>query len=151
MGYRKKLVVDVFALVAYIAASMPFVTGIGLHEWLGLGLIVVLLAHCTSGVGWMLSAVRNPAGDKMLHFALAMLLLLALAATAVSGLMISGAVLPVFGYVAPGFYFWNPLHALAAKVLMALLIVHLVLHARLVHGVVAKWKGSRHGKRSRER
>ena len=33
----------------------------------------------------------------------------------VSGLMVSGTVLPVLGLYAPGYFFWDPLHAIAAK------------------------------------
>ena len=51
-------------------------------------------------------------------------LVLSVVVVALSGLMESGAVLPTFGLYAEGYYFWGPLHATSAKVLLALLIVH---------------------------
>jgi hypothetical protein len=48
----------------------------------------------------------------------------------VSGLMVSRHILPLFGLVAPGYFFWNPLHSISAKVLLALLLVHIVSHWR---------------------
>ena len=39
------LVVDALALVLYIAVSLPAMTGVGAHEWLGLGIGLVLLAR----------------------------------------------------------------------------------------------------------
>ena len=59
----------------------------------------------------------------------------------VSGLMVSGAVLQAFGLYAPGYYFWDPLHAVAAKVLLTLLLVHVVVHARWIVRMVRKGKG----------
>ena len=37
------LVVDALALVLYIVVSLPAMTGVGAHEWLGLGIGLVLL------------------------------------------------------------------------------------------------------------
>ena len=39
------LVVDALALVLYIVVSLPAMTGVGAHEWLGLGIGLVLLVH----------------------------------------------------------------------------------------------------------
>ena len=51
-------------------------------------------------------------------------LVLSVAVVVLSGLMESGTVLPAFGFYAEGYYFWGPLHAASAKVLLALLVVH---------------------------
>ena len=59
-------------------------------------------------------------------------LFVVLALVTISGLGVSGAVLPAFGLYADGYYFWNPLHAAAAKALLALLIVHLAFHMKYV-------------------
>ena len=56
-------------------------------------------------------------------------LLVALAFCVVSGAMVSGTLLPSLGFYATGYYFWGPLHALSAKVLLAALLVHVVLRA----------------------
>ena len=39
----RMLVVDVLALALYIVVSLPALTGVGPHEWLGLGVGLVLL------------------------------------------------------------------------------------------------------------
>ncbi len=56
----------------------------------------------------------------------------------VSGILISGAVLPTLGLHAKGYYFWNPLHAMSAKMLLALLLVHMVVHWKVVLAVVVQ-------------
>lgn len=109
---RKMLAFDVVVLVVYLAAANPAITGIGVHEWLGLGVCLVLDA----------------------------LIAAALAVCAVSGVMVSGAVLPAFGLYAEGYFFWDPLHAASAKVLLALLLVHVVVHWRWLAGFFGKGK-----------
>ena len=65
-------------------------------------------------------------------------------AVTVSGVMVSGAVLPTFGWYAQGYYFWDPLHAVSAKALMALLLVHVVVHGKWIAAWFKKRKGDKH-------
>lgn len=119
------LVVDVLALALYIVVSLPALTGVGPHEWLGLGVGLVLLVHGAQHadfVARLLSGRRSlrAAGRVLLDAAL----VIAVVVVMLSGLMESGAVLLSFGLYAEGYYFWGPLHAASAKVLLALLVVH---------------------------
>lgn len=121
----RALVVDALALALYIVVSLPTLTGVGLHEWLGLGVGLVLLVHGVQHVdfvGRLLSGRRSlrATGRVLLDAAL----VLAVAVVVLSGLMESGAVLLALGLYAEGYYFWGPLHAASAKVLLALLVVH---------------------------
>ena len=126
---RKLLAVDAACLLVYLVAASPALTGIGIHEWLGLGVLVVFFAHAAMHVDWAVEAVRS-----------------AFMTVTVSGIMVSGAVLPALGLYADGYYFWDPLHAIAAKALLALLLVHVVAHWRWLAGFFKNGKGERHGK-----
>lgn len=119
------LVGDALALVLYIVVSLPAMTGVGAHEWLGLGIGLVLLVHGAQHVdfaGHLLTSrgAWRAKGRILLDAAL----VLSVAVVVLSGLMESGTVLPAFGFYAEGYYFWGPLHAASAKVLLALLVVH---------------------------
>lgn len=133
MSNKASLIVDAFALLLLAAASFPALTGNAVHEWASTAAILVLLVHTGIHGSWFASvlkksSVRRPiAGLAMVL--LAVLMFLSLAACAVSGIMESGAVLLAFGLHAKGYYFWGPFHAMAAKALLALLLVHIVLHA----------------------
>ncbi|MEY8460409.1 hypothetical protein AALA69_04690 [Eggerthellaceae bacterium 24-137] len=121
----RMLVVDALALALYIVVSLPALTGVGPHEWLGLGVGLVLLVHGAQHfelVARLLSGHRSlrAIGRVLLDAAL----VIAVAVVVLSGLMESGAVLLSFGLYAEGYYFWGPLHAASAKVLLALLVVH---------------------------
>lgn len=129
---RRNLAVDLVALAVYLVAANPAITGIGLHEWLGLGALLAFLVHAAMHVDWALEALRGslarPSWARTGNLALDLLVVVAFMACAVSGLLVSGAVLPALGLYAEGYYFWDPLHAASAKLLLALLLVHVVVH-----------------------
>ena len=118
------LVADAVLAVLFIACELPGVTGVPAHEWLGIVLAVALLAHAGKRVITTVKNARNAA-----RLVVDVVMLVTLAVCVVSGLIISGSVLPFFGYYATGYYFWSPLHAATATVLLAVLLVHAALNA----------------------
>lgn len=141
---RKALLIDAVALVFYTAASLPSLTSIFVHEWLGIAVFVVLVVHCAQHADWIIetmrSFVKSGSPARKARLALFVGLSLSLTVVMVSGLLISGAVLPAFGVFAGGYYFWNPLHAASAKVFLAFLLVHLVVD---VGRAVRLWRRGR--------
>ncbi len=121
MSKRSRVLLDIAVLAVYAVAASPAITGIPFHEYLGLGAFIVLGAHGAVGADGLVT--RRRPWNTVLNAGL----LLALALTVVSGVMVSGDVLPALGLYATGHHFWDPLHAVAAKVLLALLVVHVVL------------------------
>lgn len=139
MNAKKNLVIDLVALVVYLLVATPALTGVPLHEWLSLGLLVVLFVHVVAHVPWIVDAasgMRQTTGSVRGNLVLDVLILGAFAVVMVSGFGISGEVMRTFGYYAQGYYFWNPLHAVAAKVLLALLLVHVVVHVKWSYQVL---------------
>lgn len=145
MGLRRSLIVDAVALLVYAIAANPAVTGIGVHEWLGLGALVAVVAHAAMHLDYLVETVRHAAhrrGMRLAKTVLDALLVLAFMLCCVSGLMVSGTVLQALGLYAEGYYFWSPLHAASAKLLLALLLVHVAANWKVVaagfRSVVAK-------------
>jgi len=146
MDLRKILFVDAVVLVVYALAANPAVTGVSAHEWLGIGALVVVVAHTAMHFDYLIETVRHAAhrhGMRLAKFMLDAALVVVFMLCCVSGLMVSGAVLPALGLYAEGYYFWDPLHAASAKLLLALLLVHVVANWKLVVAGV-KRKGSDH-------
>ena len=146
---RKSLAVDAACLLAYLVAANPAVTGIGVHEWVGIGVLLAFLVHVAMHVDWVVEAVKSavarPSWVRTGNLVLDALIVVAFMTVTVSGLMVSGAVLAAFGLYADGYYFWDPLHATAAKVLLALLLVHVVAHGKWLVGFFKNRKGERRG------
>lgn len=139
---KRSLVVDAIALVVYLVVANPGITGVPPHEWLGIAVFVVFVAHVAQHGEWVAETVRTafrrPSVGRTGHLVLDALILIAFMVCTVSGLLISGAVLPAFGLFADGYFFWNPLHAASAKVLLALLLIHVVVHWRWIAGIFRK-------------
>ena len=137
---RKKdkinLIMDIICLVVYLVVANPAWTGIGVHEWLSLAVFVVLFVHVLFHMDWVIKTTKlaftKPSWVTTGNWVLNTLLAISLVLCTISGLLISGDVLPAFGMYATGYYFWDPLHAFSAKLLLALIIVHVVIHWRWI-------------------
>lgn len=143
---KKNLAIDAAALALYLVAANPALTGIGVHEWLGLGVLVAFFVHAAVHADWVVEAVRgsfaHPSWARTGNAVLDVLVLVAFMATVVSGVMVSGSVLSALGLYAEGYYFWDPLHAVSAKVLLALLVLHVVAHWKWLASTLKKGKVS---------
>lgn len=146
MDIKRLLAVDVFVLVVYAIAANPLFTGVPMHEWIGLGLFLVFAAHVVMHFDWLAEIFRGISrlrGIRLGKFVVDVLLVIVLAVCVVSGIMVSGTVLRAFGLYATGYYFWDPLHAVSAKMLLALLLVHVVLNWKVIAAVFGKRKADR--------
>ncbi|MDR1014808.1 MAG: DUF4405 domain-containing protein [Coriobacteriales bacterium] len=134
MKLSQSFAVDVIAAVVYLVAANPALTGLAIHEWASLGILVVLIVHVAQHYDWVIDAFkrtrRNPSLATTGNLVLDVVTVVVLMVVTVSGIMISRHILPALGLVAQGYFFWNPLHSLFAKVLLALLMVHVVVHAK---------------------
>jgi len=153
MKVTRIIVVDILAVTFYIIAANPAITGLGIHEWISLGLFLVFLVHGIQHYDWAVEVFKKmksrPAvartdglpsvetgtvksrssAAQTANLILGILLIAVFMVVVVSGIMISRHILPLLGFVAPGYFFWNPLHSLSAKVLLALAVIHVVAHA----------------------
>lgn len=149
---KRNLAIDVAALAVYLVVANPGVTGIGVHEWLGLGVLLAFLVHAAMHVDWVIealgSALSRPSWARTGNLVLDVFVVVAFMTATVSGIMVSGAVLPALGLYAEGYYFWDPLHATAAKILLALLLVHVAVHGEQLAKTFKKGRRARHGGRS---
>jgi hypothetical protein len=142
MKTSTRLIIDLLALAVYLVAANPLITGLAVHEWASLGILVVFLVHAAVNYDAVVQVLRRQASRATVaNFVLDVALLIAFMVVTVSGIMVSRHILPALGLVAPGYFFWNPVHSIAAKLLLALLIVHLVTHFRWFMSVFKRKKG----------
>lgn len=138
------LLIDVIAIVVYVLAANPDLTGVAVHEWLGIVLVAAIIAHCVANytrAADVCAGIRKEASAwRAGAIALDIALLLSFVTVTVSGVFISGAVLPALGLYAPGYYVWNPLHAVSAKIFLVVLILHVLLHAKWIAAMWFKRK-----------
>lgn len=131
---RRVIVADALLLVIYLLAANPAVANLVAHEWIGLVAGCFLVVHGIKAFG------RSGRGHLYpLRVLIDIFMALSLVTCLVSGLAISGAILPLLGFFAPdGFFFWEPLHSASAKFLLGFLLLHGILQIRWLGVFVRK-------------
>ena len=141
---RSNLVIDLIALIVYLLVANPAITGVPLHEWFGLGIFVVFIVHTVQHYDWVIDSFKSIFKRFSLlrhgRLILDILIVISFMICMVSGILISGTVLPEFALYSQGYYFWDPLHAVSAKVLLALLLIHVIINGGIL---IQKWRHDR--------
>ena len=129
---------DAVLLVTYTLAYSVGFTRLPIHEWLGIGLGLALLAHFTLHWEWVIRTTRRLLGrrgrDRAVWLA-SLALLLAMTLCIASGILISQVALPAFGISRPLGGFWYSLHHLTATLTLLLVPVHAALRWRWLASV----------------
>ncbi|RME46745.1 MAG: DUF4405 domain-containing protein [Chloroflexi bacterium] len=133
---RLRLFVDLVFFFGFLLLMQPDLTGISLHEWFSVALLVVMAFHVLFQWDWVMAVTRR-FFHKLIHrsrlnYVLDTLLLMAMSTAFVSGFAISRDVLPFFGIPARRDLFWRALHTLSADITLVIVGVHLALHWRWV-------------------
>lgn len=133
---KQKLWLDL-ALILFVAlVSAPQATGIALHEWLSLIIIVPVLFHLLFNWKWIVTVTRRvfkkTPGQTRFNLFLNWLLFFDMVLVSFSGIVISEAVLPQLGISIPINSYWAGLHDLTGNLFMVLMGIHLAMHWRWI-------------------
>lgn len=135
MTTRTNLVLDIGLTGAFLAISNPPLTGLAVHEWLGLTLAVGMLVHVVFHWNWVAGISGRLFGrlrpGARLDYLVDVVLFVTFIAAVLSGLLTSKHVLPLFGVAAFG-RAWRGIHELTANVAVVAVAVHVGLHWRAV-------------------
>ena len=140
---------DALLLVAYTLAYSLGFTGIATHEWLGIGLGVVLLVHLTLHWDWVIGTTRRllrPGGRERFVYLVNLLLLVSMTLCIASGILISEVALPQLGITPAASSFWREMHGTTATLTLILVPVHVALRWRWIAGMarrLAAWRPGR--------
>lgn len=129
---KTNLIYDIVIFFVFLVSYDPEITGVALHEWMGVAFAGSIIVHLLLHWKWIVQITKRlfsrlPDKTRMNYF-LNLLLLVDVAGITFTGFMISGTVLPVFGMRAPRTEFWLDLHEFFAGAGAALIGSHLALH-----------------------
>lgn len=132
MSAKSRLLLDVGLLGVLIVAYVPSATGVSVHEWLSLAVMVPTLVHLVVNWDWVLRVVGR-ARSRLAATSFANLivdagLFLATVTVMVSGLAISTVVSRTLGTPTTATQLWDSVHLLSADATIALMLVHFALH-----------------------
>ncbi|MBN2840651.1 MAG: DUF4405 domain-containing protein [Coriobacteriia bacterium] len=133
---RTRFILDLSMLLIYVVLMNPLATGVPLHEWLSLGLLVLLVVHLLSewdlSVGILARFFRRLLTLSRLNLVLDALTFVVLASVLLSGLMVSTSIMPMLGIAIPLGPTWKIIHALMADAALIALGLHTGLHWRWI-------------------
>jgi Domain of unknown function (DUF4405) len=140
---------DALLLVAYTLAYSLGFTGIAVHEWLGIGLGLVLLVHLTLHWDWVVRTTKklfSRGGRERFVWLVNLLLLVSMTLCVASGILISEVALPKLGITLPASSFWRQMHDTTATLTLILVPVHAALRWRWIVGVARRFAAWRPGR-----
>jgi hypothetical protein len=134
MSARTRLWLDLGMFAVLLAAYNPELTGLPVHEWLSVAVIVPLLIHLIINWEWTVR-ITTAFLDRLFHTSRLNLivdttLFVSTVAVMLSGLMVSRVALAAFGLAVVPSAAWIALHAVSADMTVVLLIAHFALHAK---------------------
>jgi hypothetical protein len=117
---------DATMLTLFIILVSWRLTGVSLHEWLGITLTILILAHLLVHWGWVegrVSALRRVSRRRVGGLLLNTAVFIAMGATIVSGFVVSKVLIP--NHLTPDDYLrWHGLHESASTLTVFLLGLH---------------------------
>jgi cytochrome b len=126
---------DVAMLISICALQTVRFTGLVLHEWLGLAMVAMVLAHLLFAWSWIASQTRRlftlPSIRARINYLLNLSLFAALTAVIFSGMLISQKAIPTLtGMKAPPAmdWRWDTLHNQFSDIVLMLAGFHLAIN-----------------------
>ncbi|PWH13798.1 MAG: hypothetical protein DDG60_09630 [Anaerolineae bacterium] len=129
---KTNLFVDLFVFSAFLIIANPDLTGMTLHEWLGVAFLAALLTHLVLHWEWIvritLSFFKKLWHASRLNYIVNLLFLVLMTGALFSGLMISESVLAFLGISIERNPVWEGLHHTLSDASVLVLGLHLALH-----------------------
>jgi len=129
---KRLFVVDAIAALLFVLVMNVPLTGVPIHEWLGIAIAAALTAHLVQHADWVATTSRRFFARTSLQNRLNYLLMVGLftgfASITVSGLLISESALPWLGYQPQASDFWLWLHLSSVGWVVALVAIHIAMN-----------------------
>ena len=132
MSRRSRFFIDIALLVGLLVANDPARTGLAIHEWLSIALIVPLLVHLVINWEWTVHVTKRFFERlfrvSRLNLVVDVALFVSTVAVMVSGLAVSSVVAGFLGVGNASNALWVAVHEASASATIVLLLTHFVLH-----------------------
>ncbi len=129
---RSKAIVNLILFATMALTCVPQATGLAVHEWLSVLLLIPLAVHLLSDWDWIVRttgrAFQRLPGEQRFNLLWNWLLFVNLVIVVFSGLLISVDLLPTLGWEFEADAFWIAIHNGASNLLLSVLGVHLAMH-----------------------
>lgn len=127
-----QLLADIVLFIGIVWVLMPQATGILLHEWGSLLVIIPLLIHLVLDWQWIVAItkrfLKRQSGEVRFNYFWNWFQFVMMVIAIFSGILISNAALPAIGIPIVVDPFWLEIHLFSSNSVMIMLGVHLAMH-----------------------
>ncbi|MHC1719656.1 MAG: DUF4405 domain-containing protein [Clostridiaceae bacterium] len=135
--FKIKMVIDLIMLILWIVLMDLNLTGVFVHEYLGIGIIALIIIHNLLNLRWIAGVISNfKKSPGKVKFVLNLVLMALTVLIGVSGVMISTDILPTLSRA--NISVWQYIHKTASYGGMLLISVHIGLHWSMIAGALKK-------------
>jgi cytochrome b len=140
---KTNLMLDIALFLAFLVVYEAKATGETVHEWLGVGIIAVIILHILLHWQWVTNITRRffqqIKTEPRINYLVNVAIFISFTTVIFSGLMMSRSVLPFFGLEAATTPFWKMLHSQASDVTLWLVAFHVALHWQWLVNAVKRY------------
>lgn len=133
---RFLLILDSLLFVGTLVLQVVRLTGLTLHEWIGIAIALPLLLHLVLQWQWITATWRRAMAEKrrrsQFNFLLNTLLFVVMTLAIFSGILASEVVTPDLALAAGRTAVWSDVHSAATNTLVALVGLHVALNWRWI-------------------
>ena len=142
-AHRRLFLVDAALFVAFVLVINVPLTGLAIHEWLGVFLGVATVVHLVQHGNWVDSIRKrfrtSTSLMNRLNFIMLGLLFLAFGTIVISGLIVSESALPFLGVTPAGGEFWLWLHVSSVVATVWLTALHIAFNWTWTHNAITRY------------
>lgn len=136
MKPKTNLALDIAIFIVFLAVASPSLTGMTIHEWLALAFAAALIVHLLFHWKWMVAVIgkfyKKLFHQSRLNLIVDVAFFITMAATMLSGILISKSVLGTLGISLQVGHNWQTIHKLMANFSLILLGLHFGLHIKWI-------------------
>ncbi|HEX9018334.1 MAG TPA: DUF4405 domain-containing protein [Anaerolineaceae bacterium] len=140
---KTNLFVDFGIFAAFLVVAEPGLTGLPIHEWLGVAFAAAIIIHLLLHWKWVVSITTNffkkLFHESRLQYVVDAVLFVSMTAVIFSGLLISRNVMSVFGLQLAENHAWRAVHVLSANTTVAMVALHTALHWKWVVNMTRRY------------
>lgn len=138
---KKKILIDIVMTAIFLFLMNLSLTGVLLHEWLGVGIVGLFIAHLAINAQWIKNVTMKffqPIGAKAkAMYILNVLLALSMALTLISGVLISQYLFAPLA--AANFTLWYGIHKISSWATLAIVVSHTLVHWNWIRNVIRQF------------
>ena len=136
------LLLDIVIFFGFLIATAPRLSGIAIHEWLGVAFAAAVITHLLLHWSWIVNVLRQffskASAMARFNYLLNILLFIDMTVIIFTGFLISEEVLPLLGITPPHGFAWRRIHDMSTTLGLVIVGLHIAVHWQWIVNVTKR-------------